>query len=212
MPVKQQKAELRRTLRRTRQALGKPERARAERQTGSFLKRCIRRGGRIGVYWPVGSELRLNGFVEAALKRGARLYLPYIEPRSLRLWFTPYQADSRAAERKRGRGSLHIPQFAGGRIRAHRLNVLLVPLVGIGPHSRRLGQGGGYYDVSLAALRGRLKPFAAGVGFACQFCPNLPHEPHDVQLDAFVCEHGVLRFGAAAHSGSNRLLKRLLQN
>lgn len=190
----QDKAELRRRLRRARQSLGKNERERAELAANRFLKRHIRRGSRIGIYWPVGSEMRLNHFVQTALTRGARLYLPYIEPRSLRLWFTPYQADGRRAELRRGRGSLMIPQFGGQKIRAHRLNVLLVPLVGIDRQGYRLGQGGGYYDVTLAALKGRLKPHTVGAGFTCQLCDRLPHEPHDIALDAFVSEAGRIKF------------------
>ncbi|OSI14370.1 5-formyltetrahydrofolate cyclo-ligase [Neisseria dentiae] len=192
----QDKAGLRRSLRRARQSLGKNERARAELAANRFLKRHIRRNGRIGIYWPIGSELRLNGFIQTALTRGAKLYLPYIEPHSLRLWFTPYQADGRKAERRHSRGSLAIPQFSGSKIRAHRLNVLLVPLVGIDRQGYRLGQGGGYYDVTLAALKGRLKPHTVGAGFACQLCGSLPHEAHDIALDAFVSEAGIMRFSA----------------
>ncbi|MDO4908109.1 5-formyltetrahydrofolate cyclo-ligase [Neisseria sp.] len=190
--IAQDKAELRRSLRRARQSLGKNERARAERAANRFLKRYVRRRGRIGIYWPIGSELRLNGFIQTALTRGAGLYLPYIEPRSLRLWFTPYQADSRKAERRHGR--LAVPQFGGKKIRAHRLTVLLVPLVGIDRQGYRLGQGGGYYDATLAALKGRLKPHTVGVGFYCQLCGNLPREAHDIALDEFVSEKGAVRF------------------
>ncbi|MBF0804490.1 MULTISPECIES: 5-formyltetrahydrofolate cyclo-ligase [unclassified Neisseria] len=192
----QDKAGLRRRLRRARQSLGKSERKRAERAANCLLKHHIRRRARIGIYWPVGSELRLGGFIQTALARGARLYLPYIEPRSLRLWFTPYQADSRKAERRHSRGSLAIPQFGGRKIRAHRLTVLLVPLVGIDRQGYRLGHGGGYYDVTLAALKGRLKPHTVGTGFACQMCARLPHEAHDIALDSFVSEAGRVDFPA----------------
>lgn len=188
----QDKAGLRRSLRRARRSLSKNERVRAERAANRFLKRHIRRRGRIGIYWPIGSELRLNSFIQTALTRGAGLYLPYIEPHSLRLWFTPYQADSRKAERSRGR--LAVPQFGGKKIRAHRLTVLLVPLVGIDRQGYRLGQGGGYYDATLAALKGRLKPHTVGVGFSCQLCGSLPREAHDIALDAFVSEKGAVCF------------------
>ena len=148
------------------------------------------------MYWPVGSELRLDDFVRAALARGARVYLPYIEPHSLRLWFTPYCANTAHAERARGQSRLRIPQFGGRKIRAHQLHTLIVPLVGIDRHGYRLGQGGGYYDVTLAHTRARLRPHTIGVGFACQQVAQLPREAHDMPLDAFVCEHGLQRFGS----------------
>lgn len=190
----QEKSELRRRLRRTRAQLSGDERAAAEREIGRLLKRRIKRGGRIGVYWPMGSELRLDGFVRAAQKRGAKLYLPYIEPRSRRMWFTPYPADGVKQERKRGRAKLHVPQFAGRKIRVHGLSLLLVPIVGIDREGYRLGQAGGYYDATLSAMKHRLQAKTIGVGFACQLVDRLPHEAHDVPLDGFVSERGTLAF------------------
>lgn len=190
----QEKSELRRRLRRARAQLSGDERAAAEREIGRLLKRHIKRGGRIGVYWPMGSELRLDGFVRAAQKRGAKLYLPYIEPRSRRMWFTPYPADGVKQERKRGRAKLHVPQFAGHKIRVHGLSILLVPIVGIDREGYRLGQAGGYYDATLAAMKYRLQAKTIGVGFACQLVDRLPHEAHDIPLDGFVSERGALAF------------------
>ena len=190
----QEKSELRRRLRRARAQLSGDERAAAEREIGRLLKRRIKRGGRIGVYWPMGSELRLDSFVRAAQKRGAKLYLPYIEPHSRRMWFTPYPADGVKQERKRGRAKLHVPQFAGRKIRVHGLSILLVPIVGIDREGYRLGQAGGYYDATLAAMKHRLQAKTIGVGFACQLVDRLPHEAHDVPLDGFVSERGALAF------------------
>lgn len=190
----QEKSELRRCLRRARAQLSGDERAAAEREIGRLLKRRIKRGGRIGVYWPMGSELRLDGFVRAAQKRGAKLYLPYIEPRSRRMWFTSYPADGVKQERKRGRAKLHVPQFAGRKIRVHGLSILLIPVVGIDREGYRLGQAGGYYDATLSAMKYRLQAKTIGVGFACQLVDRLPHEAHDVPLDGFVSERGALAF------------------
>ena len=190
----QEKSELRRRLRRARAQLAGDERAAAEREIGRLLKRRIKRGCRIGVYWPMGSELRLDGFVRAAQKRGAKLYLPYIEPRSRRMWFTPYPADGVKQERKRGKAKLNVPQFAGRKIRVHGLSILFVPIVGIDREGYRLGQAGGYYDATLSAMKYRLQAKTIGVGFACQLVDTLPHEAHDVPLDGFVSERGALAF------------------
>jgi 5-formyltetrahydrofolate cyclo-ligase len=190
----QEKSELRRRLRRTRAQLSGDERAAAEREIGRLLKRRIKRGGRIGVYWPMGSELRLDGFVRAAQKRGAKLYLPYIELRSRRMWFTPYPANGVKQERRRGKAKLNVPQFAGRKIRVHGLSILFVPIVGIDREGYRLGQAGGYYDATLSAMKHRLQAKTIGVGFACQLVDRLPHEAHDVPLDGFVSERGALAF------------------
>lgn len=188
------KKALRQALRRRRAALPPAEKQRAEMQANRLLKRFIRRGKRIAVYWPLGSEMRLDSFIRSARRRGAEVYLPYIDSRSLRLWFTPYPAGKAKTERPRGKSSLKIPQFAGRKIRAERLHAMLLPLVGINSRGYRLGQGGGYYDVSLGATRGRLQPKKIGIGFACQLCDDFPTEVHDIRTDYFVCERGITRF------------------
>ena len=73
--------------------------------------------------------------------------------------------------------------------------LLLIPALAVDGSGTRLGQGGGYYDASLAATRHRLQPHKIGVGFACQrHNGRLPREAHDMRLDGFVCEHGWRRF------------------
>ena len=190
----EEKHALRRELRRARAQMGHQGRLAAGQTVNRLLKRYIKKGQKIGVYWPMGSELRLDGFVRAAQKRGAKLYLPYIEPRSRRMWFTPYPADGTKQERKRGRAKLHVPQFSGRKIRVHGLSILFVPIVGMDREGYRLGQAGGYYDATLAAMKYRLQAKTIGVGFACQLVDTLPREPHDLPLDRFVSESGVLVF------------------
>lgn len=190
----EEKHALRRELRRARAQMGHQGRLAAGQTINRLLKRYIKRGRKIGVYWPMGKELRLDGFVRAAQKRGAKLYLPYIEPRSRRMWFTPYPESGMERERIWGRARLNVPQFAGRKIRVHGLSVLFVPLVGIDLEGYRLGQAGGYYDATLAAMKYRLQAKTVGVGFACQLVGTLPREAHDLPLDGFVSEAGILCF------------------
>ncbi|CBN86466.1 TPA: 5-formyltetrahydrofolate cyclo-ligase [Neisseria lactamica] len=190
----EEKHALRRELRRARAQMGHQGRLAAGQTINRLLKRYIKRGRKIGVYWPMGKELRLDGFVRAAQKRGAKLYLPYIEPRSRRMWFTPYPESGMERERIRGRARLNVPQFAGRKRRVHDLNLLLVPVVGMDRLGYRLGQAGGYYDATLAAMKYRLQAKTVGVGFACQLVGTLPREAHDLPLDGFVSEAGILCF------------------
>lgn len=190
----EEKHTLRRELRRARAQMGHQGRLAAGQTINRLLKRYIKKGRKIGVYWPMGNELRLDGFTRTAQKRGAKLYLPYIEPRSRRMWFTPYPSNGVKQERKRGRAKLNVPQFAGRKIRVHGLSILFVPIVGMDREGYRLGQAGGYYDATLSAMKYRLQAKTIGVGFACQLVDRLPHEAHDVPLDGFVSERGALAF------------------
>lgn len=87
-----EKSALRKQFRRARAQMSADERNTATETINRLLKPYIKKGRKIGVYWPMGKELRLDGFVRAAQKRGAKLYLPYIEPHTRRMWFTPYPA------------------------------------------------------------------------------------------------------------------------
>ena len=167
---------LRKICRQNRQSLPHQMRQIATLRANRVLKFCIKRGKNIAVYFPIGSEMRLDEFVRTAQKRGAKIYLPYIEPRQLRLWFTPYSTGK--SERSRGSGSLKVPQFAGKKIRVHRLNTLILPIVGIDKM--------GYRHI--------VQTKKIAVGFACQQIDALPHEAHDCRVDAFVSEQSCYWF------------------
>ena len=195
------KRDIRRVLRQARSRQPENARRAAALAANRTLSAFIKRGKRIAVYWAIGSELPLHRFVRTARKRGAHVYLPYIEPRSLRLWFTPYPVSgSLKAERHRGGGKIRVPQFRGRKIRAQHLHTMILPIVGIDRQGYRLGQGGGYYDCTVAHVSGSLKPRLVAAGYACQSIARLPNLPHDIRADYFVSERGVHRFPTQAET------------
>lgn len=66
-------------------------------------------------------------------------------------------------------------------------DLIITPLVAFDLQGGRLGQGGGYYDRTFAAL-----PHAARVGlaYAAQEVETLPMEPHDQRLHGILTETG----------------------
>ncbi|MBP6115650.1 MAG: 5-formyltetrahydrofolate cyclo-ligase [Neisseriaceae bacterium] len=186
----QQKKALRQALRLARKNLSPEARRAAEAAVRRQLLPLLKKGRRIGVYLAVGSELNLSQLIDTAQARGCPLYAPYIDPKSRRLWFTPLRAQA-SAER---RAPFGIPQYEGKKVRISALDVVLLPLVGIDAHGYRLGQGGGFYDTSLAACATTKRPKLIGVGFDVQRCEQVPIEPWDQPLDAYVSESGWLHF------------------
>ena len=69
-------------------------------------------------------------------------------------------------------------------------DLVIVPLLGFDVGGGRMGQGGGHYDRTLAALRARGRVFALGLAFAAQAIARVPAEPHDQRLDAILTETG----------------------
>lgn len=67
-------------------------------------------------------------------------------------------------------------------------DLVITPLLAFQTDGVRLGQGGGYYDRALEALRARKRVFVLGLAYSGQRTENLPHEPHDQRLDAILTE------------------------
>ena len=78
-----------------------------------------------------------------------------------------------------------------------RPDLIAAPLLGFDSVGARIGQGGGYYDRTLEALRGSGPPVLfMGLAYAGQAVDLLPWSPHDQMLDAVLTEDGFKRFGA----------------
>ncbi len=75
-------------------------------------------------------------------------------------------------------------------------DVMLVPLIAFDALGRRLGQGGGFYDRTLARRRVEGPAVVAlGLAFAVQEVPEVPEEAFDERLDGIITETGLRWFG-----------------
>jgi 5-formyltetrahydrofolate cyclo-ligase len=73
-------------------------------------------------------------------------------------------------------------------------DLILVPLIAVDARGTRLGRGKGHYDRVLARLR-RSGATLVGIGWPLQrLTQEIPHDPWDVPLDAFVSPEGVETF------------------
>lgn len=189
-----EKTALRRELRRRRKAMTRKERGRLERAVLRHASPLLRRGKRIGAYLAAGSELDLSTVIARARLRGAVVSLPAIPARGRRLWFTRLGPDPL---RWRLHPRYRIREYDGPRARAETLDVLLIPLLGVDADGYRLGQGGGFYDATLAFRRRHplaRRPLLVGVAFDCQCVERVPREAWDVRLDAILTPSGLRRF------------------
>lgn len=186
------KQALRRQIRRARMALPPAVRAEAARAIARHASRLLRRGKRIGGYLAAGSELDLSELLNAALWRGAGVYLPQIPRRGRRLWFTRLGAADRWYLHPRYR----ILEYDGHKLRAEKLDLVFVPLLAVDREGYRMGQGGGFYDTTLAFRRRHPlggRPLLVGVAFDCQLVDAVPREAWDVRLDYLLTESGLRR-------------------
>ncbi|MBV6424440.1 MAG: 5-formyltetrahydrofolate cyclo-ligase [Steroidobacteraceae bacterium] len=201
---------LRSALRAQRRALGTRERDRLSRAICREVVRAIgprSRGRRIAAYAALPEEADLSAALSALAQRGARLYLPRIASyRHRRLVF----ARAGGAGTSNRYGIVEPPRSAPT-LRAARLDIVLVPLVGFDRAGTRLGMGGGYYDRAFAFRRRRRapsRPLLIGIAFACQQVDTLPAADHDIRLDAVITERGLIRTTHGAGFSVIRLLWR----
>lgn len=182
------KAQLRRELRAARKALPDSFKRCAARRAAMHLLRVVPARARVGVYLASGSELDSTPLIAALRLAGCSVHLPCIDAHHAgRMHLVRVDASSPLRVRTYG-----LREPLDRRARAHRLDVLVLPLLGFDAHGTRLGSGAGYYDRWLAARRPR--PYCVGYAYAMQQVDALPREAWDRPLDAICTERGLRRF------------------
>tara|TARA_R110002020_G_scaffold48286_10_gene137710 strand:- start:5767 stop:6429 length:663 start_codon:yes stop_codon:yes gene_type:complete len=117
-------------------------------------------GGRtIAVYWPIRGELNLRDWMIAASEGGARICLPVVVEKNQPVVFHHWTPESRMT-----RGVWNIPVPVDAEVVVP--DVVIVPLLGVDENGYRLGNGGGYYDRTLARLPEDLMIIGVGQPFA----------------------------------------------
>lgn len=182
------KAQLRRELRARRRALSPEYRASAALALVQMCDRhrLWRLGRRWAFYLPFGAELDCQPLMAAALGRSRQVFLPRVlRLGTRRLVFTRLDQVRRWRRSRLGM----LEPVAGPFVSVRRLDVVCLPLLGFDAAGGRLGQGGGFYDATLASRRlGSHKPRLIGLAYACQQVEQLPMEPWDVRLDMVLTE------------------------
>jgi 5-formyltetrahydrofolate cyclo-ligase len=174
----------RRRLVAARLALSETERSAASAAIETALVARFPPGGFpiLAGYWPIQGEFDPLPYLRRVIAAGGQVALPVaarpVAPLTFRLW-TPDAAMTA--------GLWDIPHPASG---AEVIpSALLIPLVGFDGAGHRLGNGGGYYDRTLAALTPR--PVAIGVGFELGRLATISPAAHDQPMDVIVTEAGI---------------------
>ncbi|MEX3314330.1 5-formyltetrahydrofolate cyclo-ligase [Sulfitobacter sp. PS-8MA] len=142
------------------------------------------RGGQtLALYWPIRGELDLRPWMTAAHEQGAQIALPVVVKKDAPVAFHRWEP---GCAMTRGVWNIPVPQSA----EPLTPDVVIAPLLGIDAAGYRLGNGGGYYDRTLAALP-RL-PQVIGVGHDfCRMDTIFPM-PWDVPMQQSILGDGSL--------------------
>ena len=140
-------------------------------------------------YVPVGAEVDVMPLLLRLAGRIRRLALPAVVGRDCPLVFRAWAPGDDLMD---GRYDIPCPL---GSAATCQPTAILVPLLAFDRRGRRLGQGAGYYDRTLAALRCENPPVAIGIAFAAQEIPTVPTDDHDQPLDWIVTERDAICVG-----------------
>ena len=177
------KHQLRAAMRATRKRLAGLDAGAAGR--AAEQARALPPGRIVAVYRAIGSELDADALSLALHGAARELCLPVViqrdAPMIFRHWAPgePLELDEAGVPAPFPLAETVVP------------DLILTPLLAFDGHGGRLGQGGGYYDRTFAAL-----PDAIRIGFAYagQEVERLPVETHDIRLHGVLTEKGYRAF------------------
>ena len=134
-------------------------------------------------YHPIGQELDPNPLLARLAAAGARVALPSASPGAPLVFRLVLAGDTPVTD---ALGIASPPPSAP----VVTPDLVIAPVVAFDALGRRLGQGGGYYDRTLKALREAGGVFVIGLAYAGQETDAVPGEAHDQRLDAILTEKG----------------------
>lgn len=149
-------------------------------------------------YWPMSDEADVRPLLLALQEAGIPCALPVIVGANQPLIFRRWVPEDPLVDNHYG---IAEPDDQAEIVTP---GLLLVPLIAFDRRGFRLGQGGGYYDRTLEALRtvpagqpttGQAAPLAIGIAFAGQEVDSVPHDRFDQLLDGVVTEDVAIPFG-----------------
>ena len=136
-------------------------------------------------YHAMGAELGPWPVLRRFQAAGARIVLPVALQPHAALVFRAFEPDQPLAP-----DAAEIPSPTP---QAETLtpDLVIAPLIAFDRDGFRLGQGGGYYDRTLQALRGGgRRLFVIGLAYAGQQVDRAPRDAYDQPLDAILTETG----------------------
>jgi len=143
---------------------------------------AFRNAQKIGVYYPIGSEILTQDIIQELLSNGKDVFLPKVIGKNIE--FRKITDFSNLEK-----GSFDIMEPKDNCQTDDNLDVVLVPTVGISPIGVRLGYGHGFYDRYLA----KHKTATISLTLEKQIVKNIPKSEHDIIIDWVVTEERILK-------------------
>jgi 5-formyltetrahydrofolate cyclo-ligase len=139
--------------------------------------KVFRDAKKIGVYYPIGSEVPTQDIIQQILSDGKEVFLPKVIGKEMEFRKILDFGDLE-------RGSFDIMEPRDECPTNNKLDVMLVPTVGISHKGVRLGYGHGFYDRFLQ----KNKITTISITLEKQLVKNIPSTEQDIVIDWIVTE------------------------
>ncbi len=184
------KAHLRPMLRDRRRALKAADPTAAQRVADQFDAAALPPFRIAALYRAIGSEIDPGPLGRRLTASGIVLALPVVVAPDAPLVFR--RTEENAALVPDALGIL----APGPEAESIAPDLIVTPLLAFDADGGRLGQGGGFYDRTLASLRAKAQVFALGLAYNGQDVDHLAREAHDQPLDGVLTPSGLRIFRA----------------
>jgi 5-formyltetrahydrofolate cyclo-ligase len=132
----------------------------------------------IGLYWPIKCEPYLLSWARGRAQ-ALQFCLPVVVARGQPVEYWRWMPGDAMQS---GVWSIQVPAQRD----VVTPDLMIAPLLGFDRDRYRLGNGGGYFDRTLAARADR--PFVIGVGYASGEMETIHPQPHDIPMDLILTE------------------------
>ncbi|MCV0392547.1 MAG: 5-formyltetrahydrofolate cyclo-ligase [Nitrosopumilus sp.] len=143
---------------------------------------AYKNANKIGLYYPIGSEMLTQDIIQEIISEGKEVFLPKVVGKNIEFRKI---SDFSSLEK----GSFDIMEPKDDCPVDNNLEVIIIPTVGISPDGVRLGYGHGFYDRFLAEN----KTTTISITLEKQIVKKIPRSEHDILIDWIVTEDRMIQ-------------------
>lgn len=187
MNVNEEKARIRKEIRRRRELLSSSVLSDIEKTLPEFisaiddseLKNKLKNAKRIALYRSINGEVPVDGLAEFFMSQGKKCCFPRIENGTMVFCDCDSLEDGEFDQSSIG---IKEPVSTKSAVDPKDIDVVVLPAVAYNEEGTRLGMGGGFYDRFIGDL-GSKRPYLLGICYEFQICSDVPGTDEDISAD-----------------------------
>ena len=187
MNVKEEKARIRKEIRRRREQLSSSVLSDIEKSLPDFisaiddseLKKELKNAKMVALYRSINGEVPVDGLAGFFMSQGKKCCFPRIENDTMVFCDCDSLED---AEFDQSTIGIKEPVSTKHAVDPKDIDVVVLPAVAYNEEGTRLGMGGGFYDRYFGAL-GSDRPYLLGICYEFQICSDVPGTDNDISAD-----------------------------